>query len=377
MREMIAAFQRAGHEVKTVIRGGELESDPQLKNRRMRGVKAILKRGIPSSFWESMKHRQRIRDDQRYEPILEQLVAELEPDIIYERAAYLQPSGINVAKTTGKLHVLEVNTPVNAERHFLGLPNSRYESLAEEIECKQLRETTLAAVVSPEMAKYFTQKYKTDPGKFVCTPNGVPAKGIAVDQGKAESLEKLFQTRGRKVVGFVGCMARWQRVDLLLEAIAILRGEFSEVLGLFVGGDTEKITSLNRKASELGIEELVKFAGSVEKRDVSAYLMNMHVCVLADNLWYGSPTKIFEYGALARPVVAPDNLTMRSVIEHPLEGLLVSADPAEIAHAIASLFRDGKRAELMASAFKRRVFREFTWDANVKKIEQALENYRH
>lgn len=372
MREMIAAFERAGHQVETLIRGGETLPETSAGPSPGRRGKQVLKKLLPNRLWESAKHRHRVRGDQSFEADLERRINECSPDLIYERSAYLQPSGVNVASRLKVPHVLEINTPVNAERHYLGQPNSHYEDRAEEIEKQQLALTTLAVVVSPAMIDYFVEKHGADRDKIICTPNGIDLQGLATDDNVIARVCQELGLKDRRVVGFVGCMARWQRVDLLLDALPQTIGKHPDLLAVLVGGTSEKIDQLQQHAMALGVADHVRFTGSVPRHEVSSYVVNMEVCVLPDNLWYGSPTKIFEYGALRRPTIAPDNVTMRSIIEDGVHGRLIDADVATLAETIGELLDAPERAQQLGEAFHDRVTSEFTWDANVVRIEAAL-----
>jgi len=372
MREMIAAFRKDRHVVETLIIGGDRLTISPHDSVRPRLLKAVAKSMMPSMMWETLKHRQRISLDITYGQRLEQRIEEFQPDLIYERSAYLQRSGVDTANRFGVPHVLEINTPVNAERSYLGQANSCFESRAEETEKHQLQTTNLAAVVSPAMIEYFVDKYAIASSKIICTPNGVDLNGSTVDELVVKRVKQHYKLDGKFVVGFVGCMAQWQRVDLLLSAIATLAPSCPQIVALLVGGVDNKILELKRQAKRLGIADQVHFPGSVPQLEVASYISAMDACVLPDNLWYGSPTKLFEYAALKRPTIAPDNVTLRSIIQHGVHGLLVPGEAHALAAAIHKIVEDTVSATAMGEAFYNRVSSEFTWAANVKRILKTL-----
>ncbi len=79
----------------------------------------------------------------------------------------------------------------------------------------------------------------------------------------------------------VGRLVKWKRVDLLIEAVALLRKEIPEIELLVVGKGKEE-NDLKEQASELGVTDNVKFIGGVYENNVlGKYLNACSVYVLA------------------------------------------------------------------------------------------------
>jgi glycosyltransferase involved in cell wall biosynthesis len=85
---------------------------------------------------------------------------------------------------------------------------------------------------------------------------------------------------------------------------------------------------------------------------------------------YASPLKLFEYMALGKAIVAPDQPNIREVLEADVSGLLFDpAEPASMTAAIARLTRDeGLRARLGAGARNAIEERGYTWKANARRV---------
>ncbi|HEU4717748.1 MAG TPA: glycosyltransferase, partial [Bacteroidia bacterium] len=106
MREMIRAFREAGHEVKTCIRGGE-QMPVSSGGATAGNGKRLLKKIIPRFLWRTLKERRLMREDKISEAVLAKAMEEFQPDVIYERAAYLCISGRNVAVRKKIPHIVE------------------------------------------------------------------------------------------------------------------------------------------------------------------------------------------------------------------------------------------------------------------------------
>lgn len=155
---------------------------------------------------------------------------------------------------------------------------------------------------------------------------------------------------------YVGQMYPGQGVDLLLRAIAHTEG----VRLTLVGGKTDELAALQRLALELGIAQRVNFAGFTPPSELSSLVAEAHALVApfsaAGRMPYVAHTKLLEYAAWQRPVVAPDLPVTR---EHfaPTGGWVpfIADDMASLVGAVQSLATEGKLQSLYASCRQQRV----------------------
>jgi glycosyltransferase involved in cell wall biosynthesis len=177
----------------------------------------------------------------------------------------------------------------------------------------------------------------------------------------------------------VGSIFKYHGVDRLLEAFANLVNEHPEKsFRLLVVGDGMVLPDLKKIAIKLGVNKKVIFFGNVPHRDVYTYIDLMDIAVMASSNWYGSPVKVFEYGAMSKAIVAPDNVPMRDVMVNGTEGILVNDGLDEVFNALNKLvFDDTLRLEL-AKRFHDKVEKQYTWDIVALDIAQraraALKN---
>ncbi len=177
------------------------------------------------------------------------------------------------------------------------------------------------------------------------------------------------------VIGYAGHLYPWKGVDVLLEAVALLR----EVRAVVVGGlDAEPdLPRTRERARALGVDDRVTLAGAVAPGRVAAQLAEMDILVLPNTAThvssrYTSPLKLFEYMAAGRPIVASDLPALREVLRHEDNALLVAAGSAEqIADAIRRLLRDGALAARLAANAWRDV-PAYSWDRRAERLEEVL-----
>jgi glycosyltransferase involved in cell wall biosynthesis len=127
----------------------------------------------------------------------------------------------------------------------------------------------------------------------------------------------------------------------LLEAIALLVRDGSRPT-LDVVGDGPLRADLEAQARELGIDELVRFAGRKDKPDVAAALRSADLFVLP-SLWENLPCALLEALSTGLPVVATRVGGVPEVLDEG-DGILVEPGSAEaLADALTRMAADHLR----------------------------------
>lgn len=368
MREMIRAFRDLGHEVRPVIMGGREESYNSTTSRSAtRRVKDAIRGVTPNSLWESLKDYRLLWKDRQFEKRLAEEIEAFRPQVIYERANYLQLSGVRVAQRYGIDHVLEVNAPYVEERETLSGAKSWFQERAECYEGRQLRQTTEIAVVSEALRDHFLQNHDVGKDKFTVVPNAINPSKANADMDRVRAIRNRYGLSNATVAGFVGSILPWHGVDLLVKACHRIQ-ENHDTLKILIVGDGSVLPKLKKFCRREGLTDRVVFTGRVEHSDVFNFIEAMDIAVMPCSNWYGSPVKIFEYGAMGAPVIAPDSGPVKEVMENGEEGLLVAPELDALLKALRTLLKDEQYRRRIASTFQEKVLSKHTWKQNAKKI---------
>jgi glycosyltransferase involved in cell wall biosynthesis len=129
---------------------------------------------------------------------------------------------------------------------------------------------------------------------------------------------------------------------------------------------------------ELGLSDKIELLGPVDHDQLPALIATATVCVvpaasdLTPNPTVVFPTKILEYMACRRPIVAPKRETVSMVVENGREALLFEpGDPIDLARKVLRLIGEpALRDQIAASAYER-VRRELTASAARRAIRAA------
>jgi glycosyltransferase involved in cell wall biosynthesis len=358
MREVVKGFEDLGHTVVKVIMGGEVLADGVPSTTALGGIKSKVKKFVPSTFWQTLKDERLIKLDEKYARGLEEIILREQPQLIYERANYLMTSGVEMAKRHGIKHILELNAPYPEEKISMeGRPSEAMLEKARFAEKNQVALSSRVIVVSSALKSYLLEQHKVPADKILVIPNAVNPSHIQLGQRSSSS---------HTVVGFVGSIFPYHGVHHLVEAMSNLKKAFPGLRALVIG-DGETLPDLREQARQLRVDDVIQFTGNLPRQTAFSKIAEMDICVMPTSNWYGSPVKIFEYGALGKAVIAPNNAPVRDVMEHEKDGLLIEETSEDLAKAITRLLTDIALRDALAKHFQNKVLNHYTWGHVVQK----------
>ncbi|HUR28161.1 MAG TPA: glycosyltransferase, partial [Planctomycetota bacterium] len=178
---------------------------------------------------------------------------------------------------------------------------------------------------------------------------------------------------GALVLGFVGYVRDWHRLDHVVDALARMQGA---VLCLVGEGPAE--AALRARAQERGVAERVLFRGTRPHAAIPRLLPAFDVALVPAINPYASPLKLHEYMAAGLAVVAPDQPNLREVLVHGENAWLVRPDDAgALEAALIALAADARlRARLGAAARRTIAERDLTWRGNAARVVREIESLR-
>ena len=293
-------------------------------------------------------------------------------DWAYERFASFQVLGRSLQRNRIPW-ILETNAlmyvEAAADRRSIYLV-----SLARRIERRAYQDCDVLICVSQSLKEAILQEAVIDPDKILVVPNAVDVEFF--DPARHEPV-RLFS---EPTIGFVGNLVRWQALDLLLRALSALRQEGIHY-ELVVVGDGPQREEWENLAESLGLGEHAKFTGRVPRMEVPGYMAGFDIGYSGQvplNLgsMYLSPLKLYEYMAMARPVVAAAFDDARRLLDSTNAGYLYkAADAEDLGRALRRAYTErslwaemGRRARLEVAANHSWVARIDALLPEVKKI---------
>ncbi|MCX7859838.1 MAG: glycosyltransferase family 4 protein [Chloroflexus sp.] len=149
-------------------------------------------------------------------------------------------------------------------------------------------------------------------------------------------LQQQYGLVGKRVLLYVGRMARNKRIHILVEALPLIRERYPDTVLLLVGETGHAyagyVAETKALAAKLGVAEAVIFTGAQNRDSISAFYRLCNVFVMA-SIHEGFCMPVMEAMALGKPVVAAAATALPATVGDA--GLLFTPDdPADLARKV-------------------------------------------
>ena len=304
------------------------------------------------------------------------LIERSQPDFIYQRYARFSWAGVVAASRTRRPLFLEYNgSEVWVGRHWDHVGSL---DLLERYERLNLRAAARIFVVSDVERKNLEAR-GVPTAKIVVNPNGVDAALFRPGIDGAEVRRELAIDDSEVVAGFVGTFGPWHGVVQFAEAIKLVSSNVP-VRFVLVGsgslhGEVEQVLEAEIASRRVIFTGTVPHERVPDLLDACDILVSPHIPLADGSDFFGSPTKIFEYMAMGKGIVASRLGQIGEVLADGETALLVEpGNVPELANAIVKLVdsRD-LRARLGARARDVAV-QNHTWRRNAERVLQAYDD---
>jgi glycosyltransferase involved in cell wall biosynthesis len=308
------------------------------------------------------------------------LTADRPPPFLYQRYSTNNYAGVRLRRRWGVPLVLEFNgSEVWANQHWRG--GLKYLPLSAAVEKLNLQAADVIVVVSDALRDSLVAE-GVDGGKVLVNPNGVEPDHFSPDLDGGPVRRRLG-LGDRTVIGFIGTFEVWHGVEVLVEAFAELlrrRPDLGDRCRLLLVGDGPGFGRVKELAASLGVGERCVFTGRVVQEQAPAHLAACDVLVsptLANkdgSRFFGSPTKLFEYMAMGKAVVASDLDQLGQVLRHGATAWLTPpGDAAAVRQGLEALIDAPELRHRLGAAARAEVLAKYTWGEHVRRILAKLQ----
>ncbi len=305
--------------------------------------------------------------------LLRGLRPSIAPQIIYQRHARFTMAGVLLARLQGVPLFLEYNGPVGFwSKEWQPTPLHRQLVTLEDA---VLASATRIFAVSDVLGRSLTER-GIGPDRIVVNPNGVDAERFIGRSG--ETVRELHRIDPRDVtVGFLGSFGPWHGSPQLARAFATVVQRVPQARLLLMGDGPERHVTLDILDHSVA-RDRVTFVGRVPPSSVPEYLaacdvlVSPHVPLPGGTEFFGSPTKVFEYMAAGRAIVASALGQIADVLADGETALLVPpGDEAALADALIRALLDPQLRERLGKRAQHQARAHHSWSSNVKRVTDA------
>lgn len=314
---------------------------------------------VVSSLVTSLSEWRDIRHDKE---MLRHLRGEFDrskPEVIWERSSRLHNAGLILAREYKVPYVLEWKD------NLVNYRMSLFRRKALKLEIKKNQESDYIVVESDVLREKLIEQ-GVDAKKILVAHNAVTASEFQPDQVNRTLTREKYGVTGRAVlVGYLGSYAFYHDTERLILAAKLLQGDRNarniRIVMIGAGKEYELCREMAGKFGLLG--GILMMNPGVPKEEVPDILAALDIAVLPGSTDIICPIKVQEYMACGLPVVVPDYLCNREVVDEGRTGLLFKPGSEEdLATKVMALATDEAQRKIIGRQAREEVQRRFSWE---------------
>lgn len=246
----------------------------------------------------------------------------------------------------------------------------RHAPLRRFIESRVLRRLDRIVAVSDHTKRELVHKKDLAPEQVVVVPNGIEVAGYSDMLERREARAALGLSNEALVVGLVGRLHDLKGVDLMIEAVPLIKALAPRLQVVVIGNGPEE-KALRQLAKERDASDVVRFAGY--RSDARRFMSALDVLALPSRD-EANPLSVLEAMACRKPVVAARVGGVPEVVVEGVTGLLIPPENIRaLAEAVLRLLKDTDKRHAMGEAGRERVQIHFSRQAMLEKTAALYE----
>ena len=257
--------------------------------------------------------------------------------------------------------------------------SERYQ-LMRELEQQAALEADLVITLTEELADELAS-WGVERERIEVVPNAVNAERFQPMAPDAAIAKELKLEPGVPVIGYAGSAVAYEGLELLLDAMALLKKN-GQPFAFVLVGDGKVIDTVKAKARALGVEEECRFTGRVPFEQVPRYLSCMDIMPVprlsSAVTEMVSALKPLEAMAMGKALVLSDvspHITMAG--ENGERACLFAKDSVEgLGEALQALIDSPEERKRLGQAARTWIEQKRTWNHVTKDYASALERVR-
>ena len=301
------------------------------------------------------------------------------PAFIYQRYSTNNYFGIELAQKLKIPIILEYNGSEVWVTKNWG-KTLKHEAMSRKIELLNLNAADVVVVVSQPLKDEIASR-GVDSGKVLVNPNGVDPEVYtpAVD---GSNIRHQYNLENKTVIGFIGTFGKWHGAEILAHAFGLLlqkHPEYRDKTRLLMIGDGQTLPLVQQQLETYNITQECILTGMVPQEEGPAHLAacdllaSPHVPNSDGTPFFGSPTKLFEYMAMGKGIVASDLDQIGDVLQHDHTAWMVKPGDAEsLMNGLKALIDNPDTSKRLGEAARHKVVSQYTWKEHTRKIIEKL-----
>jgi glycosyltransferase involved in cell wall biosynthesis len=163
-------------------------------------------------------------------------------------------------------------------------------------------------------------------------------------------------------------------IQNLIQAVPLLIPNIPEI-SVDIVGDGEYRPQLQKLTGELGMEKYINFVGFVPIERVPEFIAQADIGIVPI-LMHMQPTKLFEYVAMDKPVIASDFPAMRDCFDDKAVKYYSPGDLQGLVNCILELYHNPEKRVAMAAA-SAAIYQKYRWSIMQQAYMEVFDKLTH
>lgn len=299
-----------------------------------------------------------------------------EISFIYQRYSRSNFAGLKLSQDLRVPFILEYNGSEVWINKNWGKP-LKYENMTQAIETLNLKQADLVVVVSKPIKDELLE-IGVDQRNILVNPNGVDENKYSPHiDGKG--IKSQYNLEGKITLGFIGTFGRWHGADFLAEVFKEFLEEHKSLrpkVRLLLIGDgllMPKVREVLKDTPQAILTGLIPQEEGPEYLAACDILISPHMPNPDGSPFFGSPTKLFEYMAMAKPIIAADLDQIGEILEDNKTALLYEPGNKEaFKNCLLNAIHNIEKISHLGTNARQCVLENYTWEIHTKRIIDKL-----
>jgi glycosyltransferase involved in cell wall biosynthesis len=184
---------------------------------------------------------------------------------------------------------------------------------------------------------------------------------------QGEARRRLGIPENVPLVVFLGVLNAYQGLDVLLDAVSLLKARKHQFRFLIMGYPEE---GYRQQASNRGLDDLVTFTGRIDYAEAALCLSSGDLAVSPKLSLTEANGKLFNYMACGLPTLVFETPVNREILGD--SGVYaVYGDAAALAGKITELLSDRERLAVLSRAVREKALRDHSWERRAESIQEV------
>ncbi len=208
--------------------------------------------------------------------------------------------------------------------------------------------------------------------KMMTLPMGVNINNFS--QKNRHNLRKKYQLNKKQVFLYIGTLDISRNLEIIIKAFSKVKKYNNNICLLIVGSGNSE-TKLKKLTSNLNLNDYITFTGTVSYFDIPDHIFTADICLSPipprPVFRNSSPTKLFEYMALEKPIVANNGIIeQEKVLKESKCGILVNFDINSFTDGMIELLKNPEKSRKMGQNGRKWVINNRSYNEMALKLEK-------